>query len=94
MALYQAFEFQVGRLPVQKHNFHVDVFSVFVQEVLEKVTDTFVSYVSANDNVSVERAKKSNFYHIRVRSAGAEVVQTWINFDEARKKMFAASIVV
>jgi hypothetical protein len=52
VALDQTFKFQVGRFPVQKDNFNVDIFAVFVEKVLEKVADTLVSYVATNNNVS------------------------------------------
>lgn len=54
MALYQTLQLEVRWFPVQKDHLNVDVFPVFVQEVLEKVADTFVGNVAANDNVSAQ----------------------------------------
>lgn len=36
---------------MQKHNLNVDIFSVFVEKILKKVTDTFKGDVSANNYV-------------------------------------------
>ena len=36
---------------MEKHNLNVDILSVFVEEILKKVTDTFVSDMSTDNNM-------------------------------------------
>lgn len=45
------FQFEIWWFAVQKHNLDVDIFSVFVEKILKKVTDTFEGDVSANNYV-------------------------------------------
>lgn len=52
VALYQTLEFQIGRLSVQEHNLNIHIFSIFVEEIFEKMANTFVGYMAANNNVS------------------------------------------
>lgn len=42
------FELKIGWLSMKKYNLNVNIFSVFVEEILKKVTHTLISYVSTN----------------------------------------------
>ncbi len=45
------FELKIGWLSMKKYNLNVNIFSVFVEEILKKVTHTLISNVSTNHNM-------------------------------------------
>lgn len=53
VSLDESFKLQVWRLSMEEDNLNVDVFAILVEEILEKVADTFVCDVATNDDVSI-----------------------------------------
>jgi hypothetical protein len=51
VSLDESFQFKVRRLAMQKHHFHVHIFSILVQKVLQEVTDRLVRDVTTDHDV-------------------------------------------
>lgn len=54
-------------IPMQEDNFHINVFAVLVQEVLEKVRDWFVGDVATHDNMSANTTNELDSTPAEVR---------------------------
>lgn len=52
MSFDESLQLQIRRLPVEEHNLHVNILSVFMEKVLQKMADTLVGDVAADNNMS------------------------------------------
>lgn len=68
MTFYQSLELEIGRFPVQEYHFNIDIFTILVEEIFQKVAHTLVGDMTTNDNVSDGNLERANRINKLVRS--------------------------
>lgn len=52
VSLYETFEFQIWRFPVQENDLNINIFPIFMEKIFEEMADTLVSDMAADNNMS------------------------------------------